>query len=272
MRLKIQKSLIVLFLLGLFLYGCVDEPYIEPVKRPFSVIRVGNFTSNVDPLTVLIDGKKIGDLAANTITNYFDVKSGQRLFTLKDGAGNTIYNKNIPVISYEEETIVFGGYYSAVDTLNTFAFFNITDGFTYKEETPPADSSQIYFINCITDTPTDTAKKVAPAAFTEKDTNLAAGDTLIIGKDTVVAQQDTTIILASDTLASAEAIGFGKYTGFVMGAGTYNFGFLSENSAHAVVKDATISANKRYYFFIGGTPKAMVITMNEENPLPARSK
>lgn len=244
MRLKIQKSLIVLFLLGLFLYGCVDEPYIEPVKRPFSVIRVGNFTSNVDPLTVLIDGKKIGDLAANTVTNYFDVKSGQRLFTLKDGAGNTIYNKNIPVISYEEETIVFGGYYSAVDTLNTFAFFSLTDGLTYKEETPPADTAAVYFVNCVTDTPTDTAKKVTAA---------------------VVAANN-------DTLYTSSALAFSKDTWTKVKAGTYDFGFTSENSAHADKKSVTLKSQKRYYFFIGGTPKAMEVTVSEVNPLPARSK
>jgi hypothetical protein len=247
MRLRIQKSLIVLILLGLFLYGCVDEPYIEPVKRPFSVIRVGNFTSNLDPLTVLIDGKKIGDLAQNTVTKYFDVKSGQRSFTLKDANGNTVYNKDIPVISYEEETILFSGYYSTADTANTFGFFRYTDGLTYIEEIPPADTAYIYIINNITDTPTEVAKKISAFEIAYKDT-------------------------VADTVATHEGIGYGTKVAYKTAAGTYTFSFFGEDSTSAELKDVQIKSQKRYYFFVSGTPKNYVVVKDEENPLPARSK
>ncbi len=247
MRLKIQKSLIVLFLIGLFLYGCVDEPYIEPVKRPFSVIKVGNFTSNLDPLTVMIDGKTIGNLTANTVTKYFDVKSGQRTFTIKDANGNTVYNKDIPVISYEEEIILFTGYYSTTDTLNTFGFFSTTEGYTYVEETPPADSAQVYFINCVTDTPVEIAKKITASVDTVKNS-------------------------VKDTLYVSSALAYGKRIGTTLRVGTYDFGFMSEDSVHAKVDSFKINNQKKYYFFIGGTPKNITITTDEENPLPARSK
>ncbi len=241
MRLKLQKSLIILFLLGLFAYGCIEEPFIEPVKRPFSVIRVANFTSNLNPLTVEVDGKTVGTLAVGELTNYFDVNSGGRTFTIKDNAGNTVFSKSIQIISYEEETVVLAGYYSSVDTLNTFALTTYTDGLTYIYELPKADTSVVHVINCLTDTPTEAGQKV----------NLS-------------------YVSGTDTTSAFTAAAFADKNTFSLGQGDYTF-IVSDDST-SISKNVTIGNQKRYTVFIHGTAMSIEATVDEQTSLPARSK
>ena len=123
MRLKLQNSFIILFIIiGLAFYGCVDEPNIDPVKRPYTSVRVANFSNNQATLNVSVDGEFIQNVDQNALTTYFDLNSGSREYVLRDANGNEIFNKPITMVSYEEVTLVFSGYLSTVDTLNTFGF------------------------------------------------------------------------------------------------------------------------------------------------------
>ncbi len=241
MRLKLKRSLFILFLLGLFAYGCIEEPFIEPVKRPFSVIRVANFTSNQNPLVVKIDGKQVGNLAIGDISNYFDIKSGNREFTIVDNSGNTIFKKDITIISFEEETVVLAGYYSTVDTLNTFSITTYTDGLTYIQEMPKADTSTVHVINCIADTPTEPAQKI----------NLS-------------------YVSGADTTSSFSGAKFGEKNTFSLGQGDYTF-IVSDDST-SISKTVSIGNQKRYTLFIHGTAMSIEATVDEQTSLPARSK
>ena len=243
MRLKLQKSLIVLFLVSLFVYGCIEEPLIEPVKIPYSVIRVGNFTSNQDVLKVIIDGVEKFTLNKNTVSDYFDITSGQRRFTLQDANGNTIYNKDITIISYEEETLVFAGYYSTVDTLNTFAFNSYTDGYVLLADGPDADSSTVRVIGCVADTPTDTAKAFSVIGYT---------------------------VAGGDTLFSAPSVELFDIVLEQIPTGDYKFEFASPTDT--VRTDVTIGNQKKYFMFISGSPSSPQVVVDVQNPLPARSK
>ena len=106
---KLTKELLIIVLMFAFfgLLSCVEEPTISPVKRPFSMIRVGNLTINKANLHVQIqdiDENVIQDLniAKNTVNipNHFFV-TGEKVNYSFQGA-TTLNAVSI------EETVVAG--------------------------------------------------------------------------------------------------------------------------------------------------------------------
>ncbi len=248
-------SLLILLALGAALYSCVEEPTIEPVKTPYSSIRVGNFASNIDQMSISVydtDGSLITTktLAADQLSDRFDVTSGQRRFEVKDAAGNVVYDKFVTVISYEEDLIVFTGYSSTVDTLNSFNVVTVPEGLVFLLEAPPADSAWVNFVNFATDTPEQGAKPVDFRLFIPADT--VTGDTAVTVFDGSVAYP-------------------GK-EGAQVPAGTYTY-TCSLDSTYSVTKeDVTLSSGMRYYFYISGQPREFHIIEDEQAPLPVRPK
>ncbi len=249
-------SLLVLLALGAALYSCVEEPTIEPVKTPFSSIRLGNFSSNVDQMSVSVydtDGSLITTktLAQDQLSDRFDVTSGQRRFEVKDGAGNVIYDKQITVISYEEDLIAFTGYSSTVDTLNSFNVVTVAEGLTFLLEAPPADSAWVNIVNFATDTPEQGAKPVDFALFVP--------DTA--GNDTVFS-----------SFSNGNQVTYPGKEGAHVPAGTYTL-TCSIDTTYVVTKEGvSIGSGMRYYFYISGQPREFTVIEDEQAPLPVRPK
>jgi hypothetical protein len=245
-------SLLVLLALGAALYSCVEEPTIEPVKTPYSSIRLGNFTSNLDQMSVSVydtDGSLITTktLATDQLTERFDVTSGQRRFEVKDAAGNVVYDKQITVISYEEDIIAFTGYSSTVDTLNSFNVVTVPEGLVFLLEAPPADSAWVNFVNFATDTPEQGAAPVDFALYA-------------VVNDTV-----------NDTVFSGTATYPGK-EGAQVPAGTYTYSCSVDSTYNVTKEGVTVSSGMRYYFYISGQPRGFHIVEDEQAPLPVRPK
>lgn len=250
----------ILILIGFILVGCFEEPVMEPVKRPYSSVRVGNlsfnqpgFTGNIDQFNVYIDGELKGSVSINQFTNYFDLPSGKRLFTLLAGT-DTIYKGSININSYEEMSIVFDGVYApAVDTLMSFAPYSITDGYVYAPDAPKAGKALVYTTNAAPNTSTENQIKYSLAFVSSTvDTtrrnlfeyNQTYGLELPPGDYTVWVMKDTTsnplaIKPAYDTLA--------------------NF-------------NETFSAGLRENLFITGNPGSPVVLKDTQTPLPVRPK
>jgi len=253
--------LLILLALGATLYSCVEEPTIEPVKTPYSSIRLGNFTSNIDQISVSVydtDGSLITTktLATDQLSDRFDVTSGPRRFEVKDAAGNVVYDKSITVISYEEDLIGFTGYSSTVDTLNSFNVVTVPEGLEFILEAPPADSAWVNFVNFATDTPEQGAAPVDFALFSVVTINDTVNDTLYTVNDTVFSGTST----------------YPGKEGAQVPTGTYTY-ICSIDSTYNVTKEGvTLGSGMRYYFYISGQPRGFQVVEDEQAPLPVRPK
>ncbi len=251
MRLKLQNSSIILFVLvGLAFYSCVDEPDIEPVKTPYTSVRVANFSNNQATLNITVDGEFVENLAQNSLTTYFDLVSGSRVYSLKDANGNEFFSKPITMVSYEEMTLVFSGYSSTVDTLNTFGFQTFTDGRVYLNDTEPEPSTTwLRFFHFISDQPTELKKKMEIEGVSA----------------------DTTFIISE--------VDYGDKVGVNVPAGEYTISYfpligdnLDRDSTTMVTQINQFGSQKRYYNYIYGEPSAFQVQVEEQEILPVRSK
>lgn len=241
-------SILTLAFSGLFL-GCFEEPVIDPVKVPYTSVRIGNFSFNVDELNISIDGISKGKVAKNQLTGYFDLVSGERGVVLTDNSGNKIFEGSFIASSYEEQTIIFDGYYLPNNDLNSFASYSITDGFVYLDESPASGNVKIHTSNLSPNTDTSDTKKYY--VFYESNSNEVL--------EGAIEYNNTSTL-------NVEA---GDYTIHVLeNIGEANDPVYSElaNSSQSM------TAGMRYYVFLTGDPKLPEITVNEVAPLPVRSK
>jgi hypothetical protein len=247
MRLKLKKIILSLALLfiGFTLFGCVDEPYVEPVKDTFSVIRVVNLATNVPSMRVFIDDvQPVGSLNALTspsTTEYFDIKPGKRNFTVYDENTNLIFNQVIEITSWERMTVVFAGYYSPDELQNTFGNFDLLQGEVYKSFAPAAGTANAYFVHGSADYDTLASRPYRVGSIQQETTenfgSVAFGEYLV-----------------ADSLLPAE----------------YNFYFASDEDSSTVTQ--SIGENLDYYFFLHGRPDNLEVFINEVVPPPARSR
>lgn len=255
-----KSIFVILILMGFILTSCYEEPIIEPVKLPYSSVRVGNFTynqadfsGNIDQFSFYVDGELKGTVNLNTFTDYFDLPSGDRKFVLISGT-DTIYNDEITITSYEEISLVFDGVYApSVDTLMSFAPYPITDGLVYLYEAPDGDNVNVMTSNVAPNTATENQIKYSLAFVSANfDTTLRSlfeynklvGLKIPSGDYTVWVLEDTT-----DNPLSIEPLfdTLGTFTG--------NF-----------------SAGMKENLFITGDPSAPVVIKNQQTPLAVRPK
>lgn len=281
MWLKITRSFLALVLFTFLIYisGCIEEPTIDPVKRPFSVTRLGNFSYNADVINVKIinsDGTSFekNNIAVNTITDYFDIESGARRVIVTNVNGDTLLSKNITFSSYEESSILFTGYYSASNLENTYTFVSYPEGDTYLEEKPAANEAWLHFIHISCDSKVDTTKPVL-IHVSMKNTTSTAQDT---------ATLFSTIGKISYTFKPIEFGSYRSSTNTVLKGyqdtlsldGAILIDILNSNdrTQQLASLNTTIEVGYNYYFFISGLPKqnAMQVYEVKQLPLAARPK
>lgn len=255
-----KTTLIFIFLFGSYFYSCFDEPFIEPVKRPYSSVRVGNFSynqpgffGNVDQFNVYVDGELKGTVPINQFTDYFDLPSGKRQFVLLAGT-DTIYKGSIAINSYEEMSIVFDGVYAPlIDTLMSFAPYSISDGYVYAPDAPASGFSRALITNVAPNTDKENQKKyslsfVSPTLDSTRrnlfEYNQTFGIDLPAGDYTIWVMEDIT----DNPLAIKP-----EY----------------DTLAHFT---QTLSGGIRENLFIAGNPSSPVIVKNSQVPLPVRPK
>lgn len=260
MRIHYLSILAILFI-GFTLYSCVDEPTVSEVKRPYSSVRIGNFSENVASFNVEIDGEINHTVPKFELTDRFDLDSGQRDFVVTNNNGDTLYSSRIAVTSYEEITLLFTGYSAPGDEFNnTFSDFSYSEGVVYIQNGPDADtSSWVHMFDVISDTPNDTSR-----AFTAKSLSLAAMD-----EDD---PDDPGVELSFNTVQSVE-----------LPAGDSRFIFLIQTNEGITVNrqydtlgvyDANLEGGVRHYLFLTGkTDTNSVVPIRKvQVPLPDRNK
>lgn len=262
MWLKFTKSILILVFLSICLTvtGCVDEPTIEPVIRPFSVTRIGNFSDNVATINLSIDGQPAIAIQKNTLTGYFDIKSGKRVFLVTNAAnGDTLFYKEIEFISYEESSVYFGGYFSKDILENTFSPFYQPEGDTYVAEQPKSGKTLVYFADMSSD-------------IVKDGINVFAKKFQINAVVTPAGKADTLINFTSSTTP----LEFGKMTGAEIPAGTIKVSVVNnDNSAEALAQyEGTIDPGLRYFFYLNLTGSKPVVTLvpDKQIILPVRQK
>lgn len=252
--LKKTTNFSLIFVL-LFLFSCVNEPYIEPVKTPYSIVRVGNF-SNLNNVSVTINNDREDpsivvnrSIASNELSDYFELTSGNRTFTITwfneaTNTTDTIYSRPISIISYNQLTILFGGNYIDADN-NSINFKSFSLGKVYLNDyIPPVDSSIVYFVNLVSST-TDTVSSAVSFSISMMDSM----STLV----------DTT-----------EALDTYSLEGLVMENGSYTVLAESETGADSLEQD--IASGMIYYIITSGTPDEIVFKTDFDSPLPPQDK
>ncbi len=233
------------FVFSFLLASCVEEPFIAPVKTPYSIIRVGNFT-NQSSFKLSIDDKFIESLGQNGITNYFRVTSGNRHFVITNDNGDTLYSRPISIISYEQETILFSGYFD--QNVNNIKFKLYRDSKVYiPDNTPPLDTSFVRFVNLLTLSPNDSLDEDIKFYLSAKDTN------------NVYVPFDSTSTLKQ----------FDKEL-HIVAKGSYLLSAVSLTDTNEVIVD--IGSKKNYYIISNGGPANFDFTVDSQDPLPPQSK
>jgi hypothetical protein len=256
MRLKFKESLLGVFLLvlGLSQFGCIEEPAIEAIKRPFSEIRIVNLSNNVDGMRVLIDDVQIATLAITGATGYFDINSGKKVFKIFNSSNDLVFEKELTINSYDRATIVFAGFFSTDLLLNTFSNFEVFEGEVLQSSEPDAGMLNVYVVNA--SSPVDTTESreyivhanIIPTGGTAVDTTYRNGT-------------DTTVVFGG-TFSIGDAL-----------PGEYTFQFTTDGAPATVsTPPLTLSAGFRYYLFIYGHPNNVQFFNNEVVPQPRRNK
>lgn len=256
---KTTKNLLMISLLvfSFLLSSCIEEPTIAEVKRPYSVLRVGNLSS-VETMDVYIDGElQIQNLAQKSFSNYFDIPSGSRSMEIrKAGTDSLLFLKNVDINSYHEISLYFGGYYHPSIDTSSFSVITVFDGYIYQDESPEADSLLLISINATGDYPTaDLSGTDTTKAYTVEIASYVNDTTAIAHEDSLVA----TIKFGESNTAHREA---GKYV------------FTVINTADDVVATFThtLNADTRTYLYFTGTPIAPEFTFEEKEILQVRAK
>jgi hypothetical protein len=255
MWLKLSKrtSLIVGLLIGSsILFSCVEEPTIAPVKLPFSVIRIGNLTANIESFNMYIDGELVTPSPnRKKFTDYFDLVSGDRQIVLLDVAtGDTIFNYLAQIGAYKELSIFFGGFYT--DTVDySFKYLVKTEGTTYIDESPVSDSLFLYVINACGKTPLNEETLVNITAY------------WTIQEDTTF--RDTSAVVNGDSLS------YKGSCGKVMSAGSYEFVITVLGDSIAAYK-GELENGTFSYLYLTGDPLSPEVTFEKKMPLPVRPK
>lgn len=255
MRLNLQKRFFVIFIvaMGFILYSCVDEPYIEPVKRPFTLARVGNFT-NVGSLELYIDGEKKADLARGALTNVMEIQSGDREVALLNQS-DTVYSGIITMNSYHEQSLLFGGYFSQNE--NEVDFVSRKDGITYALNEPAMDTSGVRVGNFIS----------------VKDADSIGTNIHFEFERTNAAEVDTFSFRNLETMEV-------RFPGGVK-SGNYNIkSYVPDDILTAANDSAATESNvnvdlatkKRYYIITSGELNNLNLDVVEFDPLAPRSK
>jgi len=224
-----------------FYSGCIEEPTIAPVSKPFTVAKFGNFTNNVknvrilidpvfnktiptkltvsveayvqDSVTVLSSTKEITGLTQGNYTSYYDIASGDRALLIYDADSNKVLSyRSYSFISYEETTFLITGYYSSDANKNSLAVSTIKEGNTYVKETAPTDSLLVYFYNLISTSPTEAVKNIkivmqysaSADSVVLKDSVLTTGLAFKGTKGKILGQKDYRFIIINDTSTTSK--------------------------------------------------------------------
>lgn len=276
MRLKLKHLLFSISLMVMIfgVYGCAEEPAIKPVERPFSVVRLGNFSNNVANLSVAVYNRENQVLTTQTLAQgsfsaYFDVPSGKRRFIVTDLAtGQPILDKEIDIASFERVTVCFGGNYDPNPDFRTFNNFSIEEGEVYVSSAPSTGGFNLYVIHSSGDNAVDVAPAVGlQGKYIFNDTLRTA--TMISGANALKFSESRTV--GTINTATFNATARGSLT-----AGDYELIFRRvAGNVYAdtlAIRNETFQAGMRYYMMIYGDPAAVQIIKTEVSPPPVRNK
>lgn len=242
---KFKIFIIFLAFGGLFLTGCVDEPEMEVLERPFTQLRVANFITNADVLNVSIDNTNDGvdnfiamnsytdlngsavanNLTSGQFTSYFDVNSGNRNVRVQNSSGTVIYEGLIGMGSYEEAVLIFTGTYDASEDNTTVSPLYIWLGQTYLDDyhqlPDPNGGEKVYLesnqgvLKCI---------HAAAGVYTGGQSDPELPYTFITLTNNTLGEVDT---LLGDNDDALEISSDPHYVGGIITEGNYDLAFYS---------------------------------------------
>lgn len=258
----------LLLILVVTYYGCVEEPTIDPVKRPYTLLRVANFSYNVDTLNVSIDnGKTVYTLYKNQLpTQYIDIESGKRQFFVTTPAGDTLYNDKINIGSYEEISLFFTGFSKPHDDfLNTFSYTQYVNGVVYLFEGMGLDTTAIQCANFAPDTPADSSIKY-----------------YVLISDTSTKKLVNVDTTTKKVLSRFTSLSYNSFVGVALpGNKTYKISYAkltSETGAiiptYSSYGDTTYTFDTGFQYFVYGVgdPKKPSFVVEKNSPLAIRPK
>lgn len=260
--------LICMLLIGI-LVGCLEEPFIEPSKVPFSVLRIGNLTTNVDEINVSVDGEYptpgLQSLQRGMFSDFFDVVAGRRDIVITNAqTGDTLWEKSVEAISYEEQTAFYSGYYHPSIDTTTVVWVKNSDAFTYLSKSPPAGEVTFNFVHGFGDSyiyETDSLGHTVVKPDSTRFVNIWATYT---GKN---GQDSTRQIL--------EGMVFGDVFKINMEAKAWKFQFLRQETLDLLASyeaDFTSDEGMWTWFYLTGEGSDVQVVREDLTPLPARPK
>lgn len=262
---------IVLFLVSFLVlssfYACLEEPTIAPSKVPFSVVRIGNLTTNLDEINVSIDGEftvpALQNLQKNSFTDYFDLVAGRRFIVISDPqTGDTLWEKNVEAISYEEQTMFYSGHYSSSIDTSTVSWISSSDAFTYLSKDPPAGEVSFHFVHAFGDsykTVTDSLGNVSVVQDSSRVVNIWATFLHEVGPDTI------------DVIF--EGVVFGDVMKINLREGPWKFEFKRQDNLDLVASyEGVFTAGMWTWLYVTGAPSNAEVQRQDNEPLPPRSK
>ncbi|MCF8266771.1 MAG: hypothetical protein K9I69_01725 [Ignavibacteriales bacterium] len=299
---KIFSVFVALAFISLITAACVEEPEIAQPERPYSTMRIMNATTNVATMNIKIDGAALNsfktltgssvanDLAKYAITNYFDLKAGDRLFMIVNGT-DTVYNTIMNCPSWEENAVLFAGTYDADAEKSTFGPLFVYNGMsylddyrrsTYEGDTVAVGTDHfvlrnvskdlfITFVNASTATPT--AESVVSVLGVNLIKTIQAKKNTDGAEETVT---DTSAVALAQDGDALDELAYGNYTRALGTAGDYIAKFIVDiDGTQDTITSASTSLTAQtlsYFILAGPANNPEIVIANNEAMLKARSK
>ncbi len=274
--------------LSIVFVGCVDEPTIEPYQMPYASIKFANFSTNIDVVDIRIDtkwdysgplkpinqftdlnGSSVkNNLATTEVTEYFDIRSGERHVQLFDAGENMIFeNMTLQADGYGEIIYFIVGTYDDNEDNSTLEIFSIVNGYTYLDDfhqkpTSADDDDHIFM------TSTQLSLKCVNALYDDYSTTVDGIKSPVLDSVICESNADTISIFRSDrvTLTQNEPeIKPGEY-GLItepFEAGNYDVFFVSGEDT-LVSSNYDLAAETITYLVLYGYPTNPKLAKVEE--------
>ena len=279
---KIFLIVTILYSLVYVISGCVEEPTISPIERPYSSVRIGNFAYNADTIDVAITNPDSSvtvksNLMINTLTDYFDLPSGKRRIVVTNtNSHQVLLDKLIEFSAYEECSLFFVGYFSTSNLFNTFTPVKYFEGDTYIEESPESGQALIKWLNLSGDSKDSTAKKYIIHVRMTNPGNIAKDSATLFASFSRTGFAYNPLEFGS-SLATVSSVQR-KYHDTLVINGNTHFALVNSAGKHndtLSTYNTIINPGYIYYFYITGEPidkTTIKVFEQKQLPLPARPK
>lgn len=243
---------IVMVFTSLTLVSCLDQPTIPSPPTQYAVIRLGNFSGNIDTMNITIDGvvpdPSLTGMPYLGVSEYMVVTAGNKKIVIVNPVKKDTIRLTLSVETNHITTFAFVGDYDKDPDITMFKTESFFEGDTYVTHLPKAGTVNFYMMNVMT-IDASSGKAIKPPIVDFSD---VTAKSFLMAIDVTFSddQGENIVWRTNDTTGGANRFGLRKFI-----ASTAN---VKDTLAST---SATISSDRNYFLILAGNathPKLVV--------------